>query len=356
MQKSFILLFIVSLFCQCSENRDIIAENIEPSIKSQKINGVSFEMPSVPVSKESIGGVKRVNADWVAFIPYGHTLQGKAEVIYSENKKWWGESIGGVVECIEMAKEHDLKTMMKPHVWVIGQGWPGDFDLSSEEDWIIWENSYEKYILTFAKLSDSMEVDLFCIGTEYRKAVVKRPQFWENLIKKVRKVYHGKITYAANWDNYEKVGFWDEVDFIGIDAYFPLSTKARPQLEELKQAWGVVEKKLKKLSKKHDAKILFTEYGYKSIEYSNSGFWKYDEDTVLTNQNNQNTAYEALFESVWQNDWMAGGFFWKWRLHRMGGGEIGGEENRRYTPQGKITEQIIKKWYGQEEIISPKSN
>ncbi len=348
MQKNFILLFTVLLLSGCSEISDIVPENIEPSFKNQKINGANFEMPSVPVNKELIGGVKRVNAEWVAIIPYGHTLRGKAEVIYTDNKGWWGESTKGVIECIKMAQEQGLKTMMKPHVWVVGQGWPGDFDLSDEENWKIWETSYEKYILTFAKLSDSMKVDLFCIGTEYRKAVVKRPNFWKNLIKKVRGVYKGKITYAANWDNYNKVDFWDEVDFIGIDAYFPLSMEAKPKLEDLKAAWKIIEKKLKKLSDEHDAKILFTEYGYKSIEYSNSGFWKYDEDTVLTNQNNQNVAYEALFESIWQNEWMAGGFFWKWHLHSMDNVEIGGPENRRYTPQGKITEEVIQKWYGKK--------
>lgn len=356
MVKCFILLFIITLLNGCSGQSDTIENNLESSFKNQKINGVSFEMPSVPVSKDLIGGVKRVNAEWVALIPYGHTEKGEAEVHYSDSSRWWGESINGIKECIKMAQEEGLKTMMKPHVWVIGQGWPGDFDLSNEEDWKIWETSYEKYILTFAKLSNSMKVDLFCIGTEYRKAVVKRPEFWKSLIKKVKEVYEGKITYASNWDNYENVVFWNELDFIGIDAYFPLSIEAQPKLEELKTAWSIVEKKLKKFSEKYDTKILFTEYGYKSIEYTNSGFWRYDEDTVLTNQNNQHVAYEALFESIWQNEWMAGGFFWKWHLNNMENKQIGGEKNRRYTPQGKITEEMIKKWYGKKQVVSPKSD
>ena len=272
MQKSFILLFIIALLPGCSRLDKAVKDDMEPSIYEQKINGASYEMPSLPVSKTLIGGVKRVNAEWVALIPYGHTLKGEAEVLYDDNNGWWGESVIGIKECVRMSQELGLKTMIKPHVWVVGQGWPGDFDLTDEEHWQVWETSYEKYILTFARLSESLNVDLFCVGTEYRKAVVKRPEFWKNLIKQVREVYHGKITYAANWDNYEKVVFWEDVDFIGIDAYFPLSKKAQPKLEELKVAWGPIEKKLKKFSDKYESKILFTEYGYKSIEYTNSGF------------------------------------------------------------------------------------
>jgi hypothetical protein len=42
----------------------------------------------------------------------------------------------------------------------------------------------------------------------------------------IRKIYTGKLTYAANWDDFDKVPFWKELDYIGIDAYFPLSDAA----------------------------------------------------------------------------------------------------------------------------------
>ena len=45
---------------------------------------------------------------------------------------------------------------------------------------------------------------------------------WRNLIDDVREVYSGRITYAANFDQYHQVGFWDALDVIGINAYFPL--------------------------------------------------------------------------------------------------------------------------------------
>ncbi len=310
-----------------------------------KITGVSYEMPVNPVDQKVLGTVKRVNAKWVAMIPYGWTDKGDAKVNFVEgDENWWGENVVGTTKCIQMAKSEGLKVMLKPHVWVVGQGWPGDFDLVKEEDWRSWEDSYRAYILRFAEVAKEQQVDLFCIGTEYRKAVVKRPKFWKQLVTEVKRIYDGPLTYAANWDNYEKVTFWNQLDYIGIDAYFPLSEKAQPTVSELREAWGAVEDKLAKFSAENDRSILFTEYGYKSIEYSNAGFWKYQEDTVKTSAGNQNRAYQALYESVWMNDWMAGGFLWKWHLYPEE--KIGGESNRRYTPQGKPTEETIIQWYG----------
>lgn len=47
---------------------------------------------------------------------------------------------------------------------------------------------------------------------------------WRELIAEMRKVYSGRLTYAANFDQYKEVGFWDALDLIGINAYFPLRT------------------------------------------------------------------------------------------------------------------------------------
>ena len=47
-------------------------------------------------------------------------------------------------------------------------------------------------------------------------------QHWWELIANIRQSYSGQLTYAANFDNYQEVYFWDQLDLIGINAYFPL--------------------------------------------------------------------------------------------------------------------------------------
>jgi hypothetical protein len=96
-----------------------------------------------------------------------------------------------------------------------------------------------------------------------RNAVAKDK--WSQLIKKIKKST-SKLTYAANWDDFDKVPFWNELDYIGIDAYFPLSNATTPSVLELNDAWQQHIKKIEKLQTKTNKKILFTEFGYRNSD------------------------------------------------------------------------------------------
>lgn len=337
----FTLLFLVSILLSCSGNRKIESNSISSSIPEvEKMAGFSLEMPPDSIPPSSMEPISALGGKWVALIPYSIIRRDKAEVEYNHRGMWWGESLTGTAHCIDMAKNSGIKTMLKPHVWVIGQGWPGKFDLNSEEEWLTWESSYREYILTFAKVAEDKKVDLFCIGTEFRIAVVKREQFWRDLIKDVREIYKGEITYASNWDNYENVHFWDQLDYIGTDAYFPHSKKKEPELDELIAGWRKVGKKLKAFSEKWDKKMIFTEYGFRSIEYLNS-FYEKDESKLKPHMENQKKAYSAFFQTIWEEDWFVGGFLWKWRFRE----NPGGENDSNYTPQDKPAAQVIQKYY-----------
>jgi len=154
-----------------------------------KINGVNFVAPPREVSDTCMQSVRELNAGWVALNPYAFTPKGKPELHYNVERQWWGEKLEGVRSCIRYARKHGLKVMLKPHVWVQGQGWAGDFELDNEEDWAQWEGRYEQYILDYAALAQEEQVEMLCVGTEFRKAVQQRPQFWKNLITKVRSRY-----------------------------------------------------------------------------------------------------------------------------------------------------------------------
>ncbi len=344
MRYIYLLAFLFLL--SCANGSKVVVDDAATSailVKGEKITGVNLEMPKTRILDGDLDDLLEVNIGWAAMVPYGMTKKGGAKVFFEYNGGyWWGESVEGTSECIRIAQEAGLKTMVKPHVWVVGDGWPGDFKLKKERDWKAWEASYRDYILAHAKLADSMSVDLFCIGTEYRNAVVDRKKFWVALIKEVRGIYNGPITYASNWDNYEAVTFWDHLDFIGVDTYFPLSSEKNVSLDKLKEGWADIGSKFSEFSKKYDRRILFTEYGFKSVDYTSAPNYGANEDTLSPNMENQVVAYNAFFETVWQQDWMAGGFFWKWHVV----GEKGGAENTRYTPQGKPALDVIREWYG----------
>lgn len=308
---------------------------------SIKINGVSLVAPRDSISSNSIESVKKINASWVAIIPYGFIDKTNPEVRFDSKYQWWGERSSGAITTIRYAKDQGLKVMLKPHTWVRGEGWAGDFSLNNEQDWEKWEKSYEKFILRYAKIADSMHVEMLCIGTEYRKAATQRPEFWSQLIDKTRNIYSGKLIYAANWDNYDNISFWNKLDYIGIDAYYPLSDEKTPSSESLSQAWKKVIPELKQLSDRYKKKIIFTEFGYQSVDYSAKGHWLRDDNLSDVNQEAQANSYQAIF-GLWEYDWFGGGFLWKWHTNHE---VIGGPNCKRYTPQNKKTETVISEFY-----------
>lgn len=337
----FSLLFLSLILLACSENKNDVGAPDPISIPDvEKMAGFSLEMPPDSIPPNSMEGIVELGGKWVALIPYSIIREGEAEVEYNHNGMWWGESLVGTSECIKMANKSGLKTMLKTHVWIIGQGWPGKFDLKSEAEWLMWESTYRSYILEFAKVAQEQKVDLFCIGTEFRIAVVKREQFWRKLIKEVREIYKGEITYASNWDNYQNVNFWNELDYIGTDAYFPLSKHKEPNLQKLLSGWKKEGDKLKAFSEKWKKQIIFTEYGFRSIDYP-SAFHTKDKSKLKPNMQNQKNAYQAFFQTIWKEDWFLGGFLWKWQFRD----EIGGENDTDYTPQNKPAANVIQKYY-----------
>jgi len=198
--------------------------------------------------------------------------------------------------------------------------------------------------LEMAKFASANAIEMYCIGVEFKTAVRQRPEFWHNLIKEVRQVYSGKLLYAANWDNYSAVDFWDQLDYIGIDAYFPLIDKANPGLGELKSKWKKQGKILKEYSMQQNKQIVFTEYGYRSSDFAAWNQWEIEQlssDQQLNLQIQEN-AYTAVYESVWGASWLAGGFIWKWYPDLL---DAGGSAHSGYTPQNKPVMKIIKSWY-----------
>jgi len=314
----------------------------ETFMPNDRINGLNLVATRTTLTRDEIRDFRKVNANWVSIIPYAFSRKDEPMVRFDYQRQWYGEKPEGAAESIRAAKEVGYRVMLKPHVWVRGDGWAGEFKLDSEEDWQAWENDFSNYILTYARLADSLDVDLYCIGTEYRHAVKERPEFWKKLIGQVRTVYKGPLTYAANWDNYQNITFWGDLDYIGVDAYFPLSENQRPTLDELLVGWELEKGKLQEFGESFGKPILFTEYGYQSVEYATKGHWDQPEDKKV-DMSAQKNAYEALYRSFWFEPWFAGGFLWKWFPDHE---NAGGLADKRFTPQNKLAQEVVAKWYG----------
>ena len=201
MKTNYPILICLLLFptCQCLHTGKTPIQAAAWSGGS-KMCGLTLVAPPEPFSENPMPAIQQAGAGWIAVVPYAFTRQGQASVRYHESgNHWWGERPVGVRETVCLAHEAGIRVMLKPQVYV-PRSWTGSLSFETEEEWTAWETDYERYILRFARLADSTQVDLFCIGTEFRTAIARNPAFWSGLIKKVRQTYSGKLVYSANWD------------------------------------------------------------------------------------------------------------------------------------------------------------
>jgi hypothetical protein len=314
----------------------------QPDTAASMINGITFVATSSPIDSSAIMRLKTTyRANHAAVVPYAMMRDlNSPEVIFDSERGWWGESTEGATKTIQMMHGQNIAVMLKPQIWVWHGEYTGHIKLETEAQWQQLETSYERYIMNYAKLAQDTQVALFCIGTELESFVAARPTYWNKLITKIKSVYKGKLTYASNWDSYALVPFWEQIDYIGVDAYFPMCDLKTPSATNARASWEKWKVDLSSLSRKRNKPILFTEYGYISADYAGAAPWKDARDEHEVNEQAQMVLLETMYEEVWGEDWFAGGYLWK---HHT---EIGRRSlDKQFSTQYKIAEKTVKKQY-----------
>jgi hypothetical protein len=339
----FCCLLLNWLLCQCQTQPPY-------THTAPKIKGANLVAPPEKPTDATLGTLRSDGGEWVAVVPYGFCRKDEPHFYWHGNPppgqrkmgQWWGETPQGVAETVQMARKNGLKVMLKPHVWMMG-GSHLDLAFNKETDWQTFEADYRGYVLGNARLADSLKVDLFCISTELDKFAIERTRFWSDLIAEVRQVYKGQLTYAANWDRYAQLPFWKELDYIGVDAYFPLSDAATPPEKVMVQGWKKHLNGLEKLSRQYQKPVLFTEFGYRACDRTAARPWE-SETECRPNEQAQINAYAALHEAVWPQPWFAGGFVWKWFMTDQHAPETSDHRERDYySPQNKPAEAVLRR-------------
>ncbi|MFZ1807043.1 MAG: hypothetical protein WAU36_07480 [Cyclobacteriaceae bacterium] len=329
----------------------LLAQSVIPFTNDQAISynlkqrGVCWVGGRQIVTEKEFEPLLRNNIDWISQTPFAWQSSADDPNIRmntNNDRSWWGESDNGIATTTQLAKMSKIKTLLKPHLWV-RNSWPGEIKMNDAKSWSEWFSNYQTFILHYAALAEENEIEIFCIGTELAIASTHEDE-WRKLIQEIRKVYSGKLTYAANFnEEYEQVRFWDALDFIGIQAYFPLSKTNNPTTEEMASNWSSHVQSIEKVYKKYKKPVLFTEIGYKSTVDAAIEPWKWPQENKEAEPSDETQAkcYEAFFKAVWKKEWLAGTYFWKWYPH--------GQHSLQkidFTPQGKLAEEIILKNFG----------
>lgn len=316
---------------------------------------------------EAVEYLLQTNTEWVTLVPFGYQEDYNTTEIGRRKQGYtsWSRRDSSFMQKATDLQKAGFHIMMKPHVWIGDPSagkWRSDIQHKNEQDWKQWSKNYRDFILHYTRMSNLLQIEQLCIGTELHQTVKDHPDFWKSLIQEVRSIYQGKLTYAANWnEEINDVSFWEDLDFIGIQAYFPLTQKKTPSVRELKRGWKKHIKSIEGLSKKFNKPILFTEVGYKSTVDSGIEPWAWADNFSSMYQKvsfeTQANCYEAVFQTFWNKEWFAGIHFWEWNVgyrpkskdQRKADSDRNRERDQRkninFTPQGKPAENIMTKWF-----------
>ncbi|MHB1355184.1 MAG: glycoside hydrolase family 113 [Anaerolineae bacterium] len=328
-------------------------------VTEQRQKGISFAAwwsgtYSTPGSDLALADLQATGADWISLIVTGYQADNAATTIDFTSVRTPTDA--DLVHVITLAHSRGLKVMLKPHLDLVVESpsdWRGNIGdyFSSEAQWLAWFNSYRTFILHYAQLAQVNGVEQFCVGTELLGTTRRRPSDWRNVISAVRGVFTGPLTYAALHSGEEStITFWDALDYIGVDAYYPLhdDPSHQPTEAELEEAWQAPIARLSSLSATWSKTIIITEVGYRSQR----GCTVHPFDSTTTAsicQFEQRDAYTALFNQLYNQPWLAGIYLWSWDPDR----HVSGPCDDSYNPFDKPAAVVITNWYqGQVPIPS----
>jgi len=288
---------------------------------------------------EAINKQKELGANALALIPYSYIQNINEPAPFGFSSRAGSENDEGVVHSAYEAKKQGMFTLLKPQIFV-GNSWPGDIEMLNQADWDSFFDFYYRWIRHYAFLAEIHEMDALCIGVEFTKATMNQSDKWREIIHKTRGLFRGKLTYAANWGvEFENISFWDELDFIGLNCYYPLSKKDNPTNEELQVKFDTIKTKINTVYSRFKKPIVFTEIGFRSINMP----WKnpHAQGDDSYNAEHQQRCYEIVFNGIENEPWCGGILWWKFPSYL----EYRGTQNAAFTPNNKLAENTVRKWF-----------
>lgn len=253
---------------------------------------------------------------------------------------------GSVNRLIALAHHEGMRVFLNPFVNSMqGSGWQAEFHPSNPKAWF---QSFDHYIAHYAQMARQDHADLFGLGDEFDTldgVPAYRPD-WIHAIWVARRYYHGPITYGADYPDYQRVTFWSALNDVGIDAYFPLSSKSNPTTADLIGGWNRVADQIQawRINTGLDKKpFVITELGYPSEDGAaqTPGTW-FPHQAV--NLGLQSRLYEATFQSIWTRPWLRG-IMWFWWANPSNPNWQGGPHDNGYTLRGKPALSVLKHYF-----------
>jgi hypothetical protein len=346
------LCFCAALAGAVAPTETVLAYRIgeEPAIRGVTIGPIESSLQpgrgyGTEYSAELLDELSRMGVNWISITPFGRIWSLRSTEILMDFEAPYPENRRAVEAMIQQAHERGIRVLVVPHLWVETSGWRGEIDPGSAGGWEAYRRSYRSFIMNWATDAGRWGADGFSIGVECKSWSGRFGGFWGRLIREIRKVFPGVITYSSNWDEVEGVLFWDQLDLIGINAFYPLADRDGATYGEYLAGAGRAVDNLREISRTLEKPVLFVEVGYTTRENAAVKPWLWPDDMqdVAVDEWEQARALSAILEAALPNEWFAGFFIWRYYANID---DVSQEAVWGFSPHGKLAESLLVEIFG----------
>jgi hypothetical protein len=286
--------------------------------------------------------VRRWGATWVSLTPFGRTLDLRPTGVALDFEAPFSENRRNVLEAVRMAHAEGLRVLLVPHLWVESGAWRAEIDPGDGAPWGRWASGYGEFVLAWAEVAAEAGADMFSVGVELRSWVTTaRASSFREIVRAVRRVYPGPLTYSANWDDVQDTVVLGELDVIGVNAFYPLTDREGAGPVELLAGGRRAADKVRALARDWRRPVLFTEIGYTTRPDPALRPWEWPDGMrrVRVDQAAQRDAYAGLLGPLLEVPDFAG--FFVWRVY-ADPDDASQEAEWGFSPRGKLAELVVR--------------
>ncbi len=283
----------------------------------------------------------RMGTTWVAVTPFGRLWSLDSTRIAMDFEAPYEANRRAIRRFVRQAHARGLRVLLVPHLWVETGGWRGQVDPGTPGRWAAYRESYRRFVLAWARDAAEVGVDMLSVGVECKSWSGRFGPYWDDLVDQVRAVFPGLLTYSANWDEAADVLFWDRLDVVGINAFYPLAERPGEPDEALGARARAIAEEVGRLAEAEDKPVLFVEIGYTSRPHPEVAPWTWPEDLrqPVVDEAAQARAYAALLDAFLPRPWFVGFFVWRYYADLD---DISQEPPWGFSPHGKQAERLLR--------------
>jgi len=300
--------------------------------------GVAMQIQRIDLINEyekSIDEIAALGADTVSIVVDARQENGSSSRIFIDVRMT--PTPEQLLELIRHAKAKKLRVVLMPIVLLDnprGNEWRGTI---RPDNWNEWWDSYRQMMHHYSWIAQAGGVDLLVVGSEL-VSTESRAEEWTRTIRQVRREFKGQLTYSANWDHYNRIPFWDQLDLMGMNSYYKLGNDHRVAVEEVTRRWKEIQGDLLSFQRRIAKPLILLEAGWCSMSNAAHEPWDYTRTDQPVDVELQRKLYEGFYRAWWGNPSLGGFMMWEWPP-----GD-GGTKDRGYTPEDKPAERVMRDW------------